>query len=63
MIKYWGLISILILRNSKLRNSELRNIELQNNELRNSKLWHAVDYSENSGSRIVELQTSSSGLQ
>jgi hypothetical protein len=70
-----GLIPILILilwnselwnselRNSKLRNSELRNSEPRNSELRNSKLWHAVDYSENSGSGRVELQASSNKLQ
>jgi hypothetical protein len=44
---------ILILGNRKLRKSELRNIEL----------LHAVDYSENRGSGIVVLWTSSSGLQ
>jgi uncharacterized protein YjbI with pentapeptide repeats len=64
IIKKWGLIPILILRNSELRNSELRNSkleksELRNSELRNSELWnselrnsdlrHAVGYSENSG--------------
>jgi hypothetical protein len=48
MSKYWGLIPILILMNSKLRNSEL---------------LHAVDYSENRGSGIAELRNSSIGLQ
>jgi hypothetical protein len=31
--------------------------------LRNSELWHAVDYSENSGSPIAELRAISSTLQ
>jgi hypothetical protein len=63
MIRYWGLIPILILQNSELQNSELRNSELLNSELWNSKLRHAVDYSENSGTGRAELWTSSSGLQ
>ncbi len=52
------MIPILILRNSELRKSEL-----QNSILQNSELGHAVDYSENSGSQIAELRTSSRGLQ
>jgi hypothetical protein len=51
------------LRNSKGQNSELLNSEPQNSKLQNSELQHAVDYSENSGSEIAELWTSSSGLQ
>jgi hypothetical protein len=41
----------------------LQNSELRQRELQNSELLHAVDYSENSGRRIAELQTSSSALR
>jgi hypothetical protein len=58
-----GLIPIPILMNSKLWNSEFRKSELRNSKLRNSWLRHALDYSENSGSRIAELRTSGSALR
>jgi hypothetical protein len=37
--------------------------KLRNSEVRNSELQHAVDFSENRGSWIAELRTSSSVVQ